>query len=223
MRSRLHPDGRLFVHDPDRKSLGEATTDVYCVVNAAQLDSYLALGFEVLRREGTYLVPTRGPRVGVPPGVDLKQADKVAEAGLRLLDDELRQDVPGAVGWQWGEADFRAETYEAADFDPATYLVALDSDTEEPIGIARVWKREPIPRLGFVGVRRAYRRRGIARGLLAEVFARLEERGISEVSTEIDDTNTASLALFEGLGAHRTGTAVELVRRYVHPASRSRS
>ena len=75
--------------------------------------------------------------------------------------------------------------------------------------------KEPTPRLGFIGVHRRYRRRGIARALLAEVFSRLVARGVSEVSTEIDETNTASRALLEGLGARRTGTSVELVRRYV--------
>jgi ribosomal protein S18 acetylase RimI-like enzyme len=60
-------------------------------------------------------------------------------------------------------------------------------------------------------------RRGIARALLAEVFARLDERGLDEVSTEIDETNTASRALLEGFGARRTGTSVELIRRYLPP------
>ena len=133
---------------------------------------------------------------------------------LRLLDDELRHDVPGAEGWQWNEADFHAETYEASDFDPTTYLIALERQTDDYAGIVRVWMTQPIPRLGFIGVRRRYRRRGVAAALLAEVFARLEERGVDEVSTEIDETNPASRALFEGLGARRTGTSVELVKRH---------
>ena len=69
------------------------------------------------------------------------------------------------------------------------------------------------PRLGFIGVLPGYRRRGIARALLARVFAELQERGVHDVSTEIDETNTASRALLEGLGARRTGTTVELNRR----------
>lgn len=154
-------------------------------------------------------------RVDAPHGVVFIHADEVDETILRLLDNELRQDVPGTDGWQWDEADFRDETYEAADFDPTTYLVALDGDAGEWVGIVRVWMKQPTPRLGFIGVRRPYRRRGIARTLLCEVFARLDERGICEVSTEIDETNTASRALLEGLGARRTGTTVELIRRCV--------
>jgi RimJ/RimL family protein N-acetyltransferase len=212
----VRPDGRHFVRDPDPESLAEATTDVYCTVEASEVDSYLALGFDIHRREGVYLLPVRSAHVGAPRGVVFAHADEVDEATLRLLDDELRQDVPGAEGWQWGEADFHQETYESAEFDPTTYLVALDGENGEAVGIVRVWMKQPIPRLGFVGVRRSYRRRGIARALLAEVFARLDERGIHEVSTEIDETNTASRALLEGLGARHTGTSVELVKRCVH-------
>ena len=215
VRIRAHPDGRHFVRDPDPESLVQATTDVYCKVDASELGSYGALGFDVHRREDRYLVPVRPSRLGPPAGFVFAQADEVDEVTLRLLDDELRQDVPGAEGWQWDEADFHAETYEASDFDPTTYLVALERETDEYAGIVRVWMTEPIPRLGFIGVRRRYRRRGVAAALLAEVFARLEERGIDEVSTEIDETNTASRALFEKLGARRTGTSVELIRRYV--------
>jgi ribosomal protein S18 acetylase RimI-like enzyme len=212
----VRPDGRHFVRDPDPESLAEATTDVYCTVEASEVDSCLALGFEIHRREGVYLLPVRSARVKAPRGVVFAHADEVDEATLRLLDDELRQDVPGAEGWKWGEADFHQETYESAEFDPMTYLVALAGEHGEAVGIVRVWMKQPIPRLGFVGVRRSYRRRGIARALLAEVFARLDERGIHEVSTEIDETNTASRALLEGLGARHTGISVELVKRCVH-------
>ena len=218
VKSYVRSDGRHFVRDPDRESLAEATTDVYCTAETSEVDSYLALGFDAHRREGTYVVPIRSARVEAPQGVVFAHADEVDETALRLLDNELRQDVPGTDGWQWDEADFRDETYEAAEFDATTYLVALDRETGDHVGIVRVWMTQPIPRLGFIGVRRRYRRRGIARALLAEVFARLDELGIYEVSTEIDETNTASRALLEGLGARRTGTSVELIRRYVQPS-----
>jgi len=164
----VRPDGRHFVRDPDPESLAEATTDVYCTVEASEIDSYLALGFDVHRREGTYLVPIRSARAEAAQGVVFARADEVDETTLRLLDNELRQDVPGTDGWQWDEDDFREETYEAAEFDPTTYLVALDGETGECVGIVRVWMKQPIPRLGFIGVRPRYRRRGIARALLAE-------------------------------------------------------
>jgi ribosomal protein S18 acetylase RimI-like enzyme len=209
----VRPDGRRFVRGPDAESLAEGIGDVYCTVDASEIDPHLALGFEVHRREGTYVVPTGSARGEEPAGILFAQADEVDEITLRLLDDALRQDVPGTNGWQWDAAGFREETYGARDFDPTTYLVALDEASGDCVGIARVWMKQPTPRLGFIGVLPSYRRRGIARALLAEVFARLDERGIHEVSTEIDETNAASRALLEGLGARRTGTSVELIRR----------
>jgi ribosomal protein S18 acetylase RimI-like enzyme len=214
MKAFVRPDGRYFVRNPDPESLADLRTDVYCTVDASEIESYMALGFDVHRREGTYVMPVRFAPTETRADIVFANADEVDETTLRLLDDELRQDVPGTDGWQWNADDFREETYEAAGFDPTTYLVAVDRESGECVGIVRVWMKQPIPRLGFIGVRRSYRRRGIARALLAEVFARLGERGIDEVSTEIDETNTASRALLEGLGARRTGTSVELVRRY---------
>ena len=63
----------------------------------------------------------------------------------------------------------------------------------------------PVPRLGFVGVSRPHRRRGVALALLSRAFGVLASRGIPEVTTEIDETNTASRGLLEGLGARRVG------------------
>ena len=171
MKTHIRPDGRHFVWDPDAGSVAEAKADLYCTVESTEVDPYLALGFEVNRREGMYLLPIRAVRIGPLQGVDFAQADEVDEATLRLLDDELRQDVPGTNGWQWPEAGFREETFEAAEFDPTTYLVAVDSATREYIGIVRVWMKEPTPRLGFIGGASAlptprYRARAARGGLL---------------------------------------------------------
>ena len=58
-----------------------------------------------------------------------------------------------------------------------------------------------------------YRRRGVARALLARAFWVLHERGQAEVSAEIDDTDTASQTLLGGMGARRRSGTVEFVRR----------
>jgi ribosomal protein S18 acetylase RimI-like enzyme len=138
------------------------------------------------------------------------RADAVDEETLRLLDDELRQDVPGTDGWRWTTDDFRDQTYLSPQFDPAVYLVAMFAD--ESVGICRVWIRPKQPRLGFIGVRRSLRQRGIARWLLGETFAVLHERGEHEIATEVDETNVASRALLEGLGGRVVGAELELRR-----------
>lgn len=213
VKSFVRPDGRRFVRDPDAESLARIPGDAYCTVDEADLEPYVVLGFAVHRREGTYLVPTATAQVETPPGMCLVRADEVDETSLRLLDDALRQDVPGTDGWRWDEAGFREETYDSPFFDPRTYLVAVAERTGAPTGIVRVWIRPERSRLGFIGVLPASRRQGLARALLSAVFAELHERGVDEVSTEIDDTNTASRALLDGFGARRTGTTLELIRR----------
>lgn len=221
MRSFVRPDGRRFVRDPDRASLEALGGDVYCTVDESEIEPLLELGFEAHRREGAFLVPTGVRSDPLPEGIEIITLDRADEGSLRLLDDTLRQDVPGTDGWRWDEAAFHEETYESPGADPHAYLVAADAASGEYVGIVRVWMREPVPCLGFVGVRRDYRRRGLGRALVTAVLAEVRRRGIDEVSTEIDDMNVASRALFDGLGAHWTGTSVELCRRAAHAHSRA--
>jgi RimJ/RimL family protein N-acetyltransferase len=120
-----------------------------------------------------------------------------------LLDDELRRDVPGTDGWRWTADAFVEETFSG----PSVYLVAPDYT-----GICRVWLREPTPRLGFVGVRRPERGRGLGHALVAAALGEAHALGYREVTTEIDVENTPSQALFRSFGARRIGGSVELVR-----------
>ncbi|WP_141704201.1 GNAT family N-acetyltransferase [Planobispora rosea] len=177
------------------------------------LSPLMGAGFVLERRENRYVVPTGPESAPVPSGFALVTADRVPEPELRELDDELRQDVPGSEGWKWDEQGFRKETYESSQYDPATYLVAVDGSTGRYVGIARIWIRPRGPRLGMIAVTRAHRRRGLARAMLSQVFGILHGRGLMEVSTEIDGTNLASMALLTRFGARRTGSDLWLVRR----------
>ena len=149
---------------------------------------------------------------GEPAGVVIVSAADAFEDDLRLLDDALRQDVPGGAGWRWDPANFDEETF-SSEFDPATYLVAVDEASGDYIGLVRVWIRPGRPRLGLIAVARGSRRQGLARALLGRAFGVLHERGRAEVTTEIDDANVACLALLTGIGARRVGGTVELVWR----------
>jgi ribosomal protein S18 acetylase RimI-like enzyme len=201
------PDGKWFVQAPDEAADGDA----YASVDEHDVERWLRAGFTVCRRENDYVLPTTTVGdVAPPPGIELVGADRVPEDALRLLDDELRQDVPGTDGWQWDAGDFREETYASSAYDPAVYIVACDG--ERYVGIVRVWMRSEGPRLGFVGVSRSHRRRGIASALLSRAFRELVARGVLEVTTSIDEANVASRGLLEGLGARATGSSLELVR-----------
>lgn len=61
--------------------------------------------------------------------------------------------------------------------------------------------------------RRSYRRRGIASILLARAFRVVYERGETDVTAEVDDTNSPSVSLLPRLGARRLGGTIELVMR----------
>lgn len=212
MRAFVRPDGRCFVSfDPSR--------DVYATVDeadAAGLAFYEELGFVVNRRESQYRIPTNVLDVDAPAGFVLARADEVDRDRLRLLDDALRQDVPGTDGWKWDEEGFREEF--DSSFDPETYLVAVDEASGDYVALARVWNKPAGPRLGMVGVLPSYRRRRLANALLARVFAVLRQRGEAEVTTEVDDTNVASISLITGLGGQRAGGSIELVRRRAEPS-----
>jgi GNAT superfamily N-acetyltransferase len=210
-RTFLRPDGRRFVIGSPEGELPPG--EIFAMVDEEDVELLHALeahGFGRERRELALVLPSGVPRVPPPPGIGVVRGDEVDETALRQLDDELRQDVPGTDGWRWDAAGFREETYLSPQFDPAVYLVATMAG--EHVGICRVWIRPEHPRLGFIGVRRSLRQRGIARWLIGETFAVLHARGEPEVWTEVDETNVASRALLEGLGGRAVGASLELRR-----------
>lgn len=133
----------------------------------------------------------------------------------RVLDDALRQDVPGSDGWRNEPEEFERRTFGDPQFDPATYLIAVAEDTGEYVALVRVWNRPRVPRLGMVATLPAYRRLGLVSGLIGLAFAVCHARGQTDVSTEVDVTNTASNTLMACLGARRVGGTAELLRSAV--------
>lgn len=100
--------------------------------------------------------------------------------------------------------------------DPRGSVVAVAAD--EHVGlvrfrpVARDGRFIPLARIGSVAVRADWRRRGIARALLTKALAELERSGVETAFAEVDDSDQAAVALFEGLGAARLDVTLELVR-----------
>jgi len=230
VRARLRPDNRWFLYfdtwradaypplaDAVARDLGR---DLYLALEDAEYDALEACaeaGFAVHRRESYYRIPTDGAVAGLagavlPAGLDVLSAADADITRLRLLDDALRQDVPGSEGWRWDAEEFRAETF-GPFFDPATYLVAVDRASGQYAGLVRIWRNRAGPRLGLIATLARYRRRGVARALLGQAVAVLAARGDTSVVGEVDDTNVASISLLTGLGARRYGGNAELIRR----------
>jgi ribosomal protein S18 acetylase RimI-like enzyme len=88
-------------------------------------------------------------------------------------------------------------------FDPSLWFLALDGDEIAGVAICTPEARAA-PELGYVsalGVRRPWRRRGLARALLLQTFATFRERGRPGVALHVDAANpTGALALYEGVG-----------------------
>jgi GNAT superfamily N-acetyltransferase len=227
----LHrPDARVFISVDSwaddvfetlaRAMIGDLARPLYTVVaddDREHLGRWARLGFVDNRRENEYAVPTAPATTGLgaaapPPGVALVGADRVDPARLHRLDERLRQDVPGYAGWSSSADEFRRATLESPWFDPATSLVAVAQDGEH-LGLVRILGARRHPRLGLVGVLPGHRRRGIARALLAGAFGALDARGVGEVTAEADERDPAAGTLLRGIGARRTGGAVELVHR----------
>ena len=182
----------------------------------AELAALTEAGFVVARRDAHVVFAVEQAldalgEAGLPAGVSVRSAADVDEDRLRLLDDELRQDVPGSSGWRSTPEEFREHTYADPAFDPRTYLLAVDSGGGELLGLVRIWMNPAGPRLGMVAVKRGHRRRGIASALLAQALRAVHATGAAEVTTEYDLTNAASRALFESMGARRVRTVLELV------------
>jgi GNAT superfamily N-acetyltransferase len=236
--ARLRPDNRWFVYfdtwradaypplsDAVARELGR---DLYVTLDDGEydaLDACAQAGFAVHRRESYYRIPVDPAVTGLAGAVPLAGLDVLSAADaditrLRLLDDALRQDVPGSAGWRWDAGQFRAETFSPF-FDPATYLVAVDRASRHYAGLVRIWRNRAGPRLGLIAVLAPYRRRGIAKALLGQAFAVLAARGDTSVAGEVDDTNVASVTLLTGLGARRYGGNVELIRRRSGPLASS--
>lgn len=215
-------DGRIFLsvdawHGAvfDRLAeamLAELPRPLHTMVDGIDQDTtarWVHAGMAVRRREWLYQVPTGSrPDVVPPPAEVTLLAAGAAEAGpLREAYTAIRAEIDATVGW----AAMPVEVSAGAAMDPARYAVAAGPDRYE--GLVRVVTRRRHARIGLVAVRAERRRRGIGRALLVDVLAALHRGGIDAASADIDESNVAAMALFEGVGGRRVGSGLELVIR----------
>ena len=220
-------DGRLFVsidawHDAPFDRLAEAMlaqlpTPVHTVVDEADAEltaRWRRAGFTVRRREWEYAVPTDPRTTGLdevlpPPGVTIVPAGQADEGLLRAVDRAIRDEVEASVGWQSMPAEVIPFPEGDTVVDPSKYAVAATRDRY--LGLIRV-VTVIRPRIGLLAVRSGERRRGIGRALLAHALGTLHRAGFAEAWTEVQETNRAASALFEGIGARPMNSNLELVR-----------
>jgi ribosomal protein S18 acetylase RimI-like enzyme len=223
------PDGRLFIsidswHRAVFDRLAEAMladlpAPLHTVVDEADRDltsDWERVGFAVRRREWEYLVPT-DPRVtGLdavrpPSGVRIVPAGEAEEGPLRALDRAIRGEVEATVGWHAMPAEVLPRPHGTTVLDPTKYAVAARSD--QYVGLVRMAPVIRRPRIGLIAVRADQHRCGIARALLAHVLGSLHRSGAEAASAEVNESNQAATALFDGVGAQRVSSNLELVFR----------
>ena len=226
------PDGRMFVsidawHGAAFDRLAEAMLaalprPLHTVVDESDLDltaQWQRAGFTTRRREWEYAVPTDPHTTGLdsalpPLGVTIKAFGRAQQAQLRALDRTIRAEVAAGPGWQ----DMPAEVLADPVLDPSKYAVAAHSGRY--VGLLRVATVTRLPRIGLIAVRADHQRRGIARALLAHTLGALHHIGKETASAEVTESNVAATALFEGVGARRTGSNLELVLLTANERSR---
>ena len=221
------PDGRLFVsidawHDATFDRLAEVMlaalpAPLHAIgdeADAELLAGWQRAGFTVRRREWEYAVPT-DPRVTgledvLPPdGVTIVPGSQADEKLLRVVDRAIRDEIEASVGWQSMPAEVIARAEGDTIVDPAKYAVAATPDRY--LGLVRVVTVRR-PRIGLLAVRAEERRRGIGRALLAHALETAHRAGFAEAWTEVQESNHAAAALFEGVGARPVSSNLELVR-----------
>jgi mycothiol synthase len=141
------------------------------------------------------------PRSYPPDDVEFRDyADADAELLRNALNEAFREDP---FHHETGPDEFRAAYLGERGFDPSLWRLAWDGD--ELAGFANAFaERHGDKTLGYVhalGVRTAWRKRGIGRALLLDVLKRFQERGLARATLGVDAENvTNAVRLYESIG-----------------------
>lgn len=173
--------------------------------NAAAAPLFDALGYRPARifHEMRIELDERREQPETPDGIDIRTFEE-PDAGV------VYAALADAFEDHWGS---RFETFEvwkhdridgaASNFDPGLWFVAFDGD--EVVGVAccrdRSASAPDAANVDELGVRRAWRGRGIGRSLLLHAFAEARRRGIGAVELFVDSESlTGATRLYEDVG-----------------------
>ncbi len=144
------------------------------------------------------------PELPLPEGIEIRPVTPDLYRRLWDADVEAFQDHWG--GFDSSEAALQ-RYLDAPEFDPSLWVVAFDGDEiaagvingiypeeNEALGVQRGW-------LDSVFTRRPWRRRGLARALIARSLVLLRERGMTSAVLGVDaDNPSGALGLYEDVG-----------------------
>ena len=136
----------------------------------------------------------------LPQGIELRpfNKDEHAHAVLDAQNDAFRD--------HWGSHPMEFERwslrkFDRKDFDPSLWLIAWDGD--QIAGFSQNRLRMGIGWVGTLGVRSAWRKRGLGEALLLQSFGNFYQRGIKTIGLGVDASNpTGATRLYQKVGMH---------------------
>jgi mycothiol synthase len=196
---------------PDARVLLETGTWATSTFDAERLKRR---GFQLQREWSRMQIDMDAPPPAPvwPPGISVRTLDLASEV------EAVHQAWEDAQRDEWGFSSLTPEEWryylvdKEANFDPTLWFLAIDDAKGEIVGyvLGRL-ERPGYPesaQVRYVGVRRPYRRRGIARALLLHAFAEFWQRGKSKVGLAVDSISpTGADRLYAEVGMHEVQRA----------------
>lgn len=145
---------------------------------------------------------------------ELERSDPDYKQKFYDLFCEARQDVPRPEPMtpipfeQW-----HRWTFESPYLLPEGSILAVDPATGQYVGMSQLWKTDgDYLQTGLTGVRRAYRRMGIALAMKLRAVAYAKQVGCPEIRTNNESNNRAMLAINEAMGFVKQPAWIDLVK-----------
>lgn len=174
--------------------------------NVAARALYESVGYAVWRASWLMHIDFDGtlPETPLPDGFGLQAFDRARDARhIWEIEQEIFRETPGFI-----QPPF--EVWESIVFlaghDDAMWLIAVDQrlDGKPVVGVCLCESKPDKPDTGWVntlGVRPAYRKRGLGLALLKRSFQVMQAHGFSAVELEVDTENTSNaVALYQRAG-----------------------
>jgi mycothiol synthase len=224
---RVHPEhrgrgvGRRLVDWAERRarqSLDKAPPEARVSIrtstvhgNDAAHELFAASGFTLARHSYWMLIEMAAHEP--PPAPTWPEGITVRPYAMGSDDRTVYRIIDAAFKDHWGYVE--GETFEEwfhwlekdPDFDPSACFLAVaqGAEGEEPVGVLMsrpAWEHDPgVAWIDELGVLKAWRRRGIARGLLHQVFGEYHRRGKHKVGLTVDAQSlTGATRLYEQAG-----------------------